>query len=100
MFKTYRKKHNFAISFMKTKNLKSIIQDMSFLENQQLEWKEAWRDDYLKWICGFANVQGGTLVIGENDKDADTDGNGGVNEIQKTIFDFLRKLRIFIKKED
>ncbi len=24
-------------------------------EAQQAEWKESWRDDYLKWICGFAN---------------------------------------------
>jgi ATP-dependent DNA helicase RecG len=37
-------------------------------ENQQVEWKEAWRDDYLRWICGFANAEGGTLVIGRNDK--------------------------------
>jgi ATP-dependent DNA helicase RecG len=35
------------------------------METQQLEWKEAWHDDYLKWICGFANAQGGTLVIGK-----------------------------------
>jgi len=26
---------------------------MSFLENQQLEWKEVWGDDYLKWIFGL-----------------------------------------------
>jgi len=37
-------------------------------ENQIVEWKESWRDEYLKWICGFANAQGGTLVIGKNDK--------------------------------
>lgn len=23
-------------------------------ENQNIEWKESWRDEYLKWICGFA----------------------------------------------
>ena len=28
-------------------------------ENQNIEWKESWRDNYLKWICGFANSQGG-----------------------------------------
>jgi len=38
------------------------------MENQQLEWKEIWHDEHLKWICGFANTQGGTLVIGKNDK--------------------------------
>ncbi len=25
-------------------------------ENQHIEWKEYWRDEYLKWICGFANA--------------------------------------------
>ena len=25
-------------------------------------------DDYLKWICGFANARGGVLEIGRNDK--------------------------------
>lgn len=23
------------------------------IENQNIEWKESWRDEYLKWICGF-----------------------------------------------
>ena len=36
-------------------------------ENQNIEWKESWRDEYLKWICGFANAQGGVLNIGIND---------------------------------
>ena len=22
-------------------------------ENQNIEWKSSWRDEYLKWICGF-----------------------------------------------
>ncbi len=37
------------------------------LESQNMEWKESWRDDYLKWVCAFANVQGGILDIGRND---------------------------------
>ena len=37
-------------------------------ESQNLEWKSSWRDEYLKWICGFANAQGGRLVIGKNDR--------------------------------
>ena len=37
-------------------------------ESQLIEWKEAWRDEYLKWICGFANAQGGVLEIGRNDR--------------------------------
>jgi ATP-dependent DNA helicase RecG len=37
-------------------------------ENQRMEWKESWRDEYLKWICGFANAEGGVLIIGRNDQ--------------------------------
>ncbi len=37
-------------------------------ENQNIEFKESWRDDYIKWLCGFANAQGGKLYIGINDK--------------------------------
>ena len=40
---------------------------MSIKENQNTEWKQSWRDEYLKWVCGFANAEGGTLVIGKND---------------------------------
>ncbi|MCD8097901.1 MAG: putative DNA binding domain-containing protein, partial [Lachnospiraceae bacterium] len=36
-------------------------------ESQNIEWKESWRDEYLKWICGFANAQGGKIYIGMND---------------------------------
>ena len=36
-------------------------------EQQNIEWKESWRDEYLKWICGFANAQGGKIYIGCND---------------------------------
>ena len=34
------------------------------IESQNIEFKESWRDEYQKWICGFANAQGGTLYIG------------------------------------
>lgn len=37
-------------------------------EHQNIEWKSSWRDEYLKWICGFANADGGVLVIGRNDR--------------------------------
>jgi len=37
-------------------------------EQQNIEYKSSWQDEYLKWICGFANAQGGTLVIGKNNK--------------------------------
>ena len=36
-------------------------------QSQNVEWKSSWRDEHLKWICGFANAQGGVLGIGRND---------------------------------
>lgn len=36
-------------------------------ENQYIEYKSSWHDEYLKWICGFANSHGGKLIIGRND---------------------------------
>lgn len=37
-------------------------------EQQNIEFKQSWHDDYLKWVCGFANAQGGVIYIGKNDK--------------------------------
>lgn len=37
-------------------------------ETHLVEWKESWRDECMKWLCGFANADGGTLMIGVNDK--------------------------------
>ena len=36
-------------------------------ESQNIEYRESWRDEYLKWICGFANASGGSIYIGVND---------------------------------
>ena len=36
-------------------------------EQQNIEYKSSWHDDYLKWICGFANAQGGRIYIGKDD---------------------------------
>ena len=58
-------------------------------ENQAVEWKESWRDEYLKWICGFANAEGGTLVIGKNDN-----GNAVVlSNIEKLLEDIPNKIK-------
>ena len=37
-------------------------------EHQNIEYKLSWRDEYLKWICGFANAQGGKIFVGIDDK--------------------------------
>ena len=58
-------------------------------ESQNIEFKKSWRDDYLKWICGFANAQGGILYIGIKD-------NGdicGVQDAQKLMEDIPNKVR-------
>ena len=36
-------------------------------EQQNIEFKQSWHDDYLKWICGFANAIGGVIYIGKDD---------------------------------
>lgn len=40
----------------------------SLTKSQSLERESSWRDEYLKWICGFANAHGGLLVIGKSDR--------------------------------
>ena len=58
-------------------------------ENQNIEWKESWRDEYLKWICGFANADGGKIVIGKDDN-----GNiVGVKNPKKLLEDIPNKVR-------
>lgn len=32
-------------------------------EKQNIEFKESWRDEYLKWLCGFANAQGALFTL-------------------------------------
>ena len=46
-------------------------------ENQSVEYKQSWRDEYLKWVCGFANASGGVLEIGKDDQ-------GDVVELENT----------------
>jgi ATP-dependent DNA helicase RecG len=44
------------------------LQKNKFLsESQNIEYKQTWHDDYLKWVCGFANAFGGTIYIGRDD---------------------------------
>ena len=37
-------------------------------EKHIIEYKRQWDDKWLKWLCGFANADGGTLYIGISDK--------------------------------
>jgi ATP-dependent DNA helicase RecG len=58
-------------------------------EQQNIEYKRNWHDDYLKWVCGFANAQGGVIYIGKND-------NGkvvGVDDSKRLMEDLPNKIR-------
>lgn len=58
-------------------------------ESQNIEYKESWRDEYLKWVCGFANAQGGIIYIGIND-------NGkvvGVADAKRLLVDIPNKIQ-------
>ena len=61
-------------------------------ESQNIEWKESWRDEYLKWICGFANAQGGKIYIGKNDNGEVT----GVSGAKKLLEDITNKISNFL----
>ncbi len=58
-------------------------------EKQNMEWKEIWKDEYLAWICGYANAQGGTLYIGKNDKGETV----GLSNSHKLLEDLPNKIR-------
>ena len=57
-------------------------------ECQNIEWKETWSDEYLKWICGFANAQGGKLYIGVDDSNRVV----GVANTQRLLEDIPNKI--------
>ena len=57
-------------------------------ENQNIEYKESWRDEYLKWICGFANAQGGRIYIGI----ADNQQVVGVSNSHRLLEDIPNKI--------
>ena len=59
------------------------------MENQNTEYKESWRDEYIKWICGFANAAGGSMYIGIDDK-----GHiKGIADAKKLTEDLPNKIR-------
>ena len=58
-------------------------------EQQNIEYKQSWHDDYLKWVCGFANAQGGVIFIGKDDN-----GNVvGIDDYKKLMDDIPNKIR-------
>lgn len=58
-------------------------------ESQSIEYKKFWRDEYLKWICGFANANGGKLFIGIDDN-----GNvAGIDNYRELLEQLPNKFR-------
>ena len=59
------------------------------MENQNTEYKESWSDEYIKWICGFANASGGKMYIGIDDKGNIT----GISDVKKLAEDLPNKVK-------
>jgi len=57
---------------------------LNIKESQTVEFKQLWKDEYLKAICAFANSEGGLLYIGVAD-------NGEVTGVEnaKTLLEVL-----------
>ncbi len=39
----------------------------NLIENQHTEFKEIWKDEYMKTLAAFANTVGGKLFVGRKD---------------------------------
>ena len=53
-------------------------------ESQNVEYKSSWHDEYLKWICGFANAQGAVMYFGM-DNDHEVVGLENVDRLMEDI---------------
>lgn len=58
-------------------------------EKQNIEYKASWHDDYLKWIGGFANAQGGRIYIGRDDAGAVV----GVEDYKRQMDEIPNKIK-------
>ena len=61
---------------------------MNNQESQTIEFKEVWKDEYLKTVCAFANTAGGVICIGVNDRGDIV----GVRNIKKLVEDLPNKV--------
>jgi len=62
---------------------------MKKAESQNVEYKRSWHDEYLKWVCGFANAKGGTIWIGIDDDKSVC----GVEKSKKLMEDIPNKIK-------
>lgn len=57
-------------------------------EKHIIEYKRQWDDEWLKWICGLANAEGGTMYIGITDAET----VWGLKNAKKLMEDIPNKL--------
>lgn len=57
-------------------------------ENQNIEYKEIWKDEYLKALVAFANSEGGKLILGVNDNKEIV----GLKSVSKLMEDIPNKI--------
>ena len=58
-------------------------------ESQNIEFKQIWKDEYIKWISAFGNSDGGKLYVGVDD-----DGEiVGIDNAKKLLEDIPNKVR-------
>jgi len=58
-------------------------------EQQNIEYKQSWHDDYLKWVCGFANANGGVIYVGKDDSGKVV----GINDYKKLMDEIPNKVK-------
>jgi ATP-dependent DNA helicase RecG len=83
--------NNFVAKSQRTSqaNLQRTQKQKKMPEQQNIEYKQSWHDDYLKWVCGFANAQGGVIFIGKDD-----DGKVvGISDYKKLMDEIPNKVK-------
>ena len=60
-------------------------------ESQNIEYKAIWKGEYYKWICGFANANGGRIFLGVDD--APPHKPVGLDNADKLMEDLPNKVR-------
>ena len=62
---------------------------MHMPEQQNTEYKSSWHDDWLKWVCGFANAHGGRIYLGIDDQGITV----GLKSYKKLMDDIPNKIK-------
>ena len=62
---------------------------MTNIESQTVEYKQTWRNDYLKVVSAFANSDGGVLIIGLDDRGKPA----GLKNVKRLLEDIPNTIR-------